>query len=434
MNKTIGIRHEDKSKWERRVSLVPSDILDLNNSDVTFIAQPSTVRIFPDSEYENAGVKIQNDIKNADICIAVKEIPTSMFRENGMYMFFSHTIKGQTYNMPMLKKLIELKCTLIDYECIVDEKDTRVVFFGKYAGLAGMIDSFHVLGKRLEHEGVKSVFSKVKMAHKYGSLDNVKAELQALAKELSETEIPEQLRPMVVGFTGYGNVSQGAQEIFDIFPHVEVTPDQLNNMDQLNIPKNKLVKVVFKEEHTVEPIEPMAEFDKFHYFANPTKYKSQFLKYIDNITVLMNCIYWSAQSPRVLTKAQVEKIYSTSTPKLKVIGDISCDIEGGIECTLKATQPDVPAYVYDINKKDIVEGIEGVGPVIMAVDNLPCELSKESSEAFSTALKPFMPALAKVNANASFEDADLPEPIKKAVILWKGKFPPKFSYMNAFIK
>lgn len=434
MNKTIGIRLEDKSKWERRVALVPNDIVSFQGSDVTFIAQPSTIRIFPNSEYEKIGVTVQDDIKSADICIGVKEMPISVFREDGMYMFFSHTIKGQKYNIPMLKKLIELKCTLIDYECIVDEYDQRIVFFGKHAGLAGMIDSFHVLGKRLEHEGISTVFSKVKMAYEYGSLVNVKSELSVLAKELAKNGIPEKLRPMVIGFTGYGNVSQGAQEIFDIFPHVEITPDQLDNLSQIDIPNNKLVKVIFKEEHTVEPIEQMAEFDKLHYFANPSKYKSQFSKYIDKITVLMHCIYWSAQSPRILTKSQVEEMYSNSVPKLKVIGDISCDIEGGIECTLKATQPDVPAYVYDVNKKDIVDGIEGRGPVIMAVDNLPCELSKEASEAFSSALKPYIPALIKLDSNTTFEDAELPEAIRKAVILWKGKLTDNFSFMKSFLK
>lgn len=434
MNKIIAIRREDKSKWERRAPLVPRDIVNFAEQGIEFCAQPSDIRVFDNASYEDAGVKITEDVMGADLLMGVKEMPISYFKKNGAYMFFSHTIKGQANNMEMLNKLIELNCTLIDYECIVDEKGRRTVFFGKYAGLAGMIDTFHVLGKRLEHEGVSSIFSEVKMSYEYGSLEKAFNELRALAEKLKQEGIPEAIKPLVIGFAGYGNVSCGAQEIFDIFPSVEVSPEQLSELEKLDIPHNKLVKVVFKEEHTVEPIEPMAEFDKFHYFANPTKYRSIFAKYLDKLSVLVNCIYWSAESPRLMTIEDAKKIHSQKNPKLKVIGDISCDIKGGIECTLKATQPDVPAYVYDVNSGSIVEGVEGNGPVIMAVDNLPCELAKESSEAFSEALKPFVPSLGKINFDVDFEQADLPDPIKKAVILWKGKFTPKFSFMNSYIR
>jgi alpha-aminoadipic semialdehyde synthase len=434
MTKTVAIRHEDKNVWEKRVALTPEDMKSLIKPGIKFLVQPSDTRIFKDDEYAEVGAELTSEVTNADLLIAVKEIPMKFFRQGGSYMFFSHTIKAQPYNMPMLQKLVDLGCTLIDYECIIDDKCRRLVFFGKYAGLAGMIDTFHALGRRLETEGIKTAFSKVKMAYEYGTLENAKKELKEVALQLQEEGIPESLRPMVFGFTGYGNVSIGAQEIFDIFKFKQITPEQLADVDKLEVASDELVKVIFSEEHTVEPKDETQEFDKFDYFSHPEKYQSIFARNLDYLSVLVNCIFWSAKSPRLMTLEDTNRIYSADNPKLKVIGDISCDIEGGIECTLKATQPDNPIFVYDIDKKTDVDGVEGRGPVIMSVDNLPCELSKEASEAFSAALKPFMLSLINLDTNLKFEDADLPDPIRKAVILWNGEFTPDYKFMQAYLK
>jgi hypothetical protein len=70
----------------------------------------------------------------------------------------------------------------------------------------------------------------------------------------------------------------------------------------------------------------------------------------------------------------------------------------------------------------------------MAVGNLPAELPREASMTFSTALKPFIPDLAKLNLQGSFEDAKLPAPIREAVILWQGEFTPKYKYMQDFLR
>jgi alpha-aminoadipic semialdehyde synthase len=234
---------------------------------------------------------------------------------------------------------------------------------------------------------------------------------------------------------GYGNVSEGAQEIFDIFPHVEITPAQLPEIDKMQFAENVLVKVVFREEDTVELIEPNGKpFDKQHYFDNPELYRTKFSQFLPHLTCLVNCIFWSVGAPRLLSLEDCQRLYTSENNRLKVVGDITCDLNGSIECTTKATQPDDPSYVYDIDKKDIIMGVKGNGPAIMAVDNLPCEVSKSASDAFSKALTPFLPALAKLDTGVAFDQACLPEPIRRAVILWNGEFTPAFSYMKKFIE
>ncbi|MGM0600901.1 MAG: hypothetical protein ACQETH_13910 [Candidatus Rifleibacteriota bacterium] len=435
MTTTIAIRREDKNIWEKRVALTPEAIKKLSSEKLRFVVQPSKIRIYKDSDYEAAGALIKEDVSDADLLIGVKEMPMSIFKPGGAYMFFSHTIKAQEHNMEMLKKLVELKASLIDFECITDENNRRLVFFGRYAGIAGMIDSFYTLGQRLLVEGYETIFSRVKMSYQYPDLATAKAALKELADEFSSRGAGDFDQPMIFGFAGYGNVSEGAQEIFDIFPHREISPADLLKLDKSKLAKNELIKVVFREQDTVEnKNQDVDRFEKQNYFDYPEQYQSRFYKYLPHLTCLINCIFWAKDSPRLLTLKECDKLFRTEDNRLKVIGDITCDLHGSIECTTLATEPDDPSYVYDIDDKKIKMGFKGNGPAIMAVDNLPCEVARDASDAFSSALSRFVPYFADFNPEANFEDLQLPEPVKKAIILWKGQFTENFRFMREFIK
>ena len=148
MSKFVGIRHEDKYKMERRSPLTPKHVEYLiKHKNIDFIIQSSEKRVFHDDEYKKAGAKVCSDLDKCSIIFGVKEMPEEFFQPDKTYIFFSHVIKGQSYNMPMLRKMMELKCNLIDYEKVVDEQNKRLIFFGKYAGLAGMIDSLWAMAK-----------------------------------------------------------------------------------------------------------------------------------------------------------------------------------------------------------------------------------------------------------------------------------------------
>lgn len=440
MNATVGIRREEKS-WERRAPLVPADVKYLiAKHGLKIQVQSSTpqnsryARVFTDDEYRQAGAEIVDDLAACDVVLAVKEIPLQYLQADRTYVYFSHTIKGQPYNMPMLQHLMTHRCNLIDYETVTNDNGSRLIFFGKYAGMAGMIDSLWALGKRLQAEGYDTPLAHVKLTHEYDDFAEATAALKTIGQELIDTGIPVALRPFVIGIAGYGNVSQGAQLVFSHFPTIKVTPQELLTLSDQK--ENAIYEVIFKEEDTVKPRDPQQPFELDDYFANPEKYESQFYQYVPHLTMLLNCIYWTEQNPRLITKQEFREYYrdhSHDRNGLRVIGDISCDIDGAIQATQKATKPDNPVYVYHPEDETMTDGYEGHGPVIMAVDNLPCELSREASETFSAALRDFVPALANADFQRNFDDLDLPPELKRAMIVHRGQLTPAYAYIETHL-
>jgi alpha-aminoadipic semialdehyde synthase len=185
----------------------------------------------------------------------------------------------------------------------------------------------------------------------------------------------------------------------------------------------------------VEPTMSAKKFDLQEYYTHPDKYRSTFEQYIPSLSILMNCIFWSTQYPRLLTKQYIKKIFRTKEkPRLKVIGDISADVNGAIEFTEKTTSPDNPVFVYNPTNDMIMDGYEGEGIVVMAVDNLPCELPQESSESFSEILLQFVPEI--MDADFTAPDIDsivLPVEIKNAIILYRGKLTSGYQYINKYL-
>ena len=435
MSNYIGIRHEDKYLLEKRAPLTPKHVERLvKQKKLDIIVQTSSKRIFNDEEYRNAGAEIADDLQKCSVIFGVKEMPVSFFEPNKTYVFFSHVIKGQAYNMPMLKRMMELKCNLIEYEKVIDEQGKRLIFFGKYAGLAGMINSFWALGLRMKDHGYISNLLKIKQSHSYNSLKEAREDISAIGQRIAEKGIPHELLPFVIGFTGYGNVSQGAQEICGLLPVKEITPEKLLELrDRKNLPNNIVYKVVFHEEDLVENISGMP-FDLHDYYTNPQNYRSVFEKYIPHLSMLINCIYWEKRYPRLVTKEYLKKLYSKGRPKLSVIGDISCDVEGSVECTLKPAVIDDPIYVYNPDTEQITMGHEGEGMLIMAVDILPAELPRDASSGFGDVLVNFVKPIADADFEDSFEDLDLPKAIKKGLILHQGELTPDFKYLEEFLE
>jgi len=337
--------------------------------------------------------------------------------------------------MPLLQTMIDKHTQLIDYERIVDEKNRRLIFFGRHAGIAGMVNSLWALGKRLKYEGIDYHFNDIKKTYEYRGLENNKQHIVEIANNIKKHGLPGQIQPVVCGFTGYGNVSQGAQEIFDIFPHIEISPEELldGNIFTRNA-RNKLFKVVFKEKEMVEPINVANKFELQDYYDNPNKYKSKFERYLAHLSILMNCIYWDTPYPRLITLDYLKKVYSETTDqKLKVIGDISVDIDGAIQCTTKSTDSGNSVYVYDPINSTVNDGVKGIGPVIMAVDNLPCELAAEASQSFSSVLVNYILQLVQADYSGSFEDLELPPELCRAMVLYKGRLNAKYKYLEKYL-
>ena len=433
MNEIIGIRKEYKNKWERRSPIIPEHVKFIKQKyDIETIVQPSSIRIFSEDEYRKKGARIDEDLSKCKVIFGIKEMPKNFFEKNKTYVFFSHTIKGQKYNMPMLKRMMEKGCTLIDYEKITDDDGRRLVFFGRYAGLAGMIDTLWGFGKKLEHEKIKQPFSKIKKTVDYNSLDEAEHQLTKISNYIKKEGLPSILSPLIVGFAGYGNVSKGAQEIIDLLPIKEIKPSEIKSI--FKNPSNKLIyKVVFKEKDMVEPKSSDQKFELYDYYNNPEKYHSVFEKYVPYLSILMNCIYWEKKYPRLITKKFIKKRFYDKDFRLKIIGDISVDIEGAIEITSKTTDSGMPVFVYNPLKDLIEDGYSNEGIVVMAVDNLPCELPMESSNYFSNSLIPYIKGVASADYTVDFKSFDIPSEIKKAVIVYKGKLTPDYEYIKKFL-
>ncbi|HEK86689.1 MAG: bifunctional lysine ketoglutarate reductase /saccharopine dehydrogenase family protein [Candidatus Saccharicenans sp.] len=432
----VGIRREDINRWERRVPLIPAHVRELSeNYPLIFYVQPSAIRVFPDSEYLAAGAVVQEDICPSRIVLAIKEIPLNLLEPGKTYVFFSHTIKGQAHNMPMLRKILELGCTLIDYEKMTNEKGQRVLFFGNYAGHAGLVNSLWAYGQRLKILGRETPFLKLRQAIHYLNLTELKEEVQKVGREIEDKGLPKDISPFICGFFGYGHVSRGAQEVYDLLPAVEIKPSDLAELVEGGYySSHRVYKVVFKEEDMVRPRGNFS-FDLQDYYQHPEKYYPIVESYLPYISVLINGIFWTPRYPKFITREFLKEFYrQEKQPRLQVIGDITCDINGSIESTIQAADSENPVYVYDPVTGQASFGFKGRGPVVMAVYNLPAELPLESSTFFSQQLKNYVPGIALADYSVTFEKLSLEPVIKKAVIAYQGELTPDYKYLETYLK
>ena len=400
------------------------------------LLEPWNRRRFTEEQYLEQGVQVQSDLSDANIIFGVKEIPIEDLPENQAAVFFSHTIKGQSYNMPLLQAILDKKVTLIDYEKVTDAKGGRLIFFGPFAGMVGAINSIWLLGQRLALEGIENPFQPMRQANSYASLEEIKQVLEQIKQSILEQGLPDTGKPWVFVITGNGTVSKGAQEIIDLLPVETLSPVEFRRMQAQNsFDMGTLYKLVIDCDHFVRPIDAETQFEWSHYYGSPEQYEANFSDLLVDTTVLINGIYWDTMYPKLVTKQDIQALYENEQqPNLRVIADVTCDVEGSVECNLKSTASDNPVYVYDAFKHTIKDGIEGNGPVILAVDKLPSELPAEATEFFGNALMPYISDLAQVDFGQPFDDLQMPAAFKRAVITHQGELTPDFSYLRQHLK
>eukprot|EP01114_Cavostelium_apophysatum_P004449 TRINITY_DN1468_c0_g1_i1.p1 TRINITY_DN1468_c0_g1~~TRINITY_DN1468_c0_g1_i1.p1 ORF type:complete len:915 (+),score=233.25 TRINITY_DN1468_c0_g1_i1:173-2917(+) len=435
----LGIRREDKNRWERRAPLAPAHVKQLVERGIKVIVQPSSLRTFNDNQYRQAGAVIDDDLSEASTIIAVKEVPTELLAKDKTYMFFSHTIKAQQKNMEMLDDILARNIRLIDYETITDNSGKRLVRFGKFAGYAGMIDTLHALGDRMLALGHSTPFLHIGFSYCYSSLEAAKDAVRALGEEIGNYGLPSEMAPYTFVFTSEGNVSQGALELFRLLPHKMLTPDEM-----VDLVKNKkdyspylVYGTIISAQDYVVPIDPNETFNKADYYKNPGKYRGVFYeKYADSISIIMNCMYWDARYPRLITADQIKTLVEEKRSRLLAVGDISCDPQGSIEFLMKTTSIDQPLFVYDPITREVHDNstdhdyIYKPGVLFIAVDNFPTEFPKEATQWFGDHLLPFMEGIVRSDISKPYEQqTDLPQEIHRAVITSNGSLTPRFKYI-----
>lgn len=436
MKPRIGIRIEDMYAWERRTPLTPDDAHRLRTEEgLEIVVQSSPKRAYADDEYRAAGIPVVESLSDCPLIVGIKEIPNEVLERDKSYLYFSHTIKGQPYNMPMLRRLLDLGSTLIDYERIVDEQGRRLIFFGNFAGLAGMIDTLWALGQRLEHQGIRTPFAEVRRALAYGDLEEAKADIARIGDKIRAAGLPDEIAPLVIGVAGYGNVSKGAQEILDLLPVQRIDPEELSGIhSSKRLSRFAIGKVVFEEQHMATPIDRQQTFELDSYYKHPETYQGRFETFLGELDVLVNCIYWEPRYPRLVTRKFLREQLEAGALRLQVIGDITCDIEGSIEATVRATEPDNPVYVFNPETGEARDGVDGEGPVVMAVEILPTELPREASAFFSRILAGLLPGLARAEFQKPLEQSGLPAELRRAVIAYHGRLTPSYTYLEQHLK
>ncbi|CAN6253034.1 unnamed protein product [Urochloa humidicola] len=439
-NGVVGILAETCNMWERRAPLTPSHCARLllgggrNRTRVNrIIVQPSTKRIHHDAQYEDVGCEISEDLSECGLIIGIKQPKLQMILPDRTYAFFSHTHKAQKENMPLLDKILEERVSLFDYELIVGDDGKRLLAFGKFAGRAGLIDFLHGLGQRYLSLGYSTPFLSLGQSHMYPSLAAAKAAVIAIGEEIATFGLPSGICPIVFVFTGVGNVSQGAQEIFKLLPHTFVDAEKLPEISAVrNMSKQsqstkrvfQLYGCVVTSRDMVSHNDPTRHFDKADYYAHPEHYTPVFHERIaPYATVIVNCMYWERRFPRLLSIGQLQQLMKSDCP-LVGICDITCDIGGSIEFVDKSTSIEKPFFRYDPSNNSYHDDMEGDGVICLAVDILPTEFSKEASQHFGDILSKFVDSLASMK-----QLVELPSYLRRACIAHAGGLTSLYEYI-----
>ena len=414
---TIGILRESYNDWERRTPLCPEHVQQLSRQTKVLI-QPSSQRCFSESEYEKAGAIVMEDLSDADVLLGVKRpADPAILLEDKAHVFFSHVIKGQETNMALLQTILDKRIQLMDYECIVSDDNRgggahRLVAFGRYAGLAGMIDTFYPLGRRLLSDyNVHTPFLQCPLASMQHDLEHAKSTIRQLGEQIAVHGLSTELTdPIVLGVTGgpHGRVYSGAMEIIKLLPHEMVRVQDLPSLF------SQASGISNQDRYKVYTVTPSSEelyqrrsdgtFPSMDDWKNhPSDYDCNFATTVaPYIHALVNCIYWDPRYARLLTKQDAQWLHEKGHDRLKVISDISCDIHGSIEFLDRTCSIANPFFQYNpLTRQEVSADIGDKGITVMGTDILPAELPKESSQHFGDAVMKML--------NVLFESRAKPE-------------------------
>ncbi|KAH8993244.1 Saccharopine dehydrogenase-domain-containing protein [Lactarius hatsudake] len=427
---TVGIRREDPGrKWERRAPLTPDAVAELVSHDrVRVLIQECERRVFPVDEYIRAGAEVHSTLAPAHLVVGIKETPLPSLITSPVpsisqgslvprtHMMFSHTIKGQEFNMPLLSRFLagggkyadphvtddgSLGARLVDYELLTGPDGKRTVAFGWHAGVAGTLEALAAMAKKHLEHGVASPFLYTPRPHTSSSLDAHRAQLRHIGSQIVEHGTPKSLGPVIFGVTGNGNVTQGILSILSELPIATVNVQDL--LALCSNPERYISYTPLPGSYISR--NDGAPYDRSDYYANPHEYRSEFhTKIAPYLTLLINGVAQLALAKR-----------------LAAIGDISCDIDGGLEFVTRATTIDAPSF--DVN-----------GVTVVAVDILPASLPQDASAHFSERLLRYVRSVVNDYKGAKDEDVEASNALKGATIASHGQFEKRHEWLVPKVK
>ena len=395
----FGILKERKNPPDRRVVFSPNELARLKqlHPSITVKVESSDVRIFPDLQYKSLGIEVTDTVSDCDFLFGVKEVPIENLIPEKSYFFFSHTIKKQPHNRKLLQAILEKNIDLYDHETIVDAHNRRLIGFGKYAGIVGTYNAIRAFGIKFE------LFKLPKAETLSGK--------EALVAHLKRLILP----PLKIVVTGTGKVGNGAKEILDAMKIKEVSVENYLTKNYTQ-PVYTQIDVL---EYNQRIDGQVLDFNDF--YNNPQEYKSNFERFTKVSDIYITGHFHANAAPAILTREMLQ----SKDCKIKVVADISCDVDGPIACTLRSSTIAEPLYGYLPTENKEVDVFHPAAIVVMAVDNLPCELPKDASEGFGEMfMEHVIPA---------FFNGDKDGILQRAKITEKGKLTPRFSYLQDYV-
>ncbi|MBO3097622.1 NAD(P)-dependent oxidoreductase [Gelidibacter pelagius] len=390
---------ERKNPPDRRVVFSPDELVKarMQFPQAEFIVESSDIRVFPDSAYRALGFEVTDDVSDADVMLGVKEVPMEALIPNKKYFFFSHTIKKQSYNRSLLQTILEKNIELFDHETIVKQSGTRLIGFGRYAGLVGAYNGFRALGLR---DGLFNL-------PKVETLDD----LNAVKRELDKITIP----PIKILLSGTGKVAYGAKEIIDHLQIKEIS-DALYLTSKFTEPVYCMIDVMDYNKRKDGRVGSKQQF-----YKDPSGYESNFMPYAKQTDLFIAGHFYGNNAPYLFTRKDAK----SPDFNISLIADISCDIDGPVASTLRASTIANPFYGYDAqSEKEVVFDAEDA-ITVMAVDNLPCELPKDASEGFGEMfLEHVIPA---------FFNNDERGILKRARMSQNGQLTKRYEYLQEYV-
>lgn len=398
----LGLIKEFKNPPDRRVALSPEQCSRLQKMfpRLKIVVQPSPHRIFSDNDYRNSGITVSENMADCDILLGIKEVPFQYLIPRKTYMFFSHTIKMQEQNRQMLKEIIRHGIKLIDYECLHNERGSRILGFGKFAGIVGTFEILRAMGKKY------NVFE-LESPSAMKNYDELKSKISQYA------ELIKQQKKKII-LAGSGRVISGCEELLQYI--------EIKKVSSFDFVKNEFGETVY----TLLDLENLYErkdgekLIHSHFYNNHEMYVSKFKTFSKIADVLINGVYWDSKMVKHFEKEET----MADDFKIKLIADISCDIEGSVPITIRETTIEKPVFGWDCKNLKECEPYTESSIDIMAVSNLPTELPADASIGFGEDLiKKILPELFKENSKM----------INEATICENGILTEKYSYLHDFV-
>ncbi len=397
----IALIRERKNPPDRRVVLTPKQAQEVMQRypEVEVVAESSPERAFSDEEYRQAGIRVVDDVSDADVLLGVKEVPPEALIPGKKYFFFSHTIKKQPYNRRLLQEVLRKNISLYDHETLTDREGRRLVAFGYYAGVVGAYNAIRTFGLK---SGLFTLPKAIELKDK-----------KALIEKLRE--VYRLLPPVKIVLTGKGRVGSGAREMLVKMGIKEVSPEDFLNKN-FDEPVFTQIDVEWYNRH--KEGKPF-DFDEF--VKHPEHFEGDFEKFTKVADIYIAGHYYAQGAPYILTRKHLQ----APDNKIKVVADISCDLNGPVATTVRASTIDNPVYGYDPKTGRETDYEKDEAIAVMAVDNLPNEIARDASEGFGESfMKYVIPALVEGDKDGILE---------RALIAHQGKLMPRYAYLQDYV-